>query len=331
MRQTGDRKARRGLAFLRDQKFILLATLIVINVFFGLTSRNFFEVSNYFNMLKQTAMIIITGSAATLLMMTGNFDLSTGSTVACTAVLYTLLATHGVSMLLAAIVAVAVGAVIGVLNGTLVARVGIPPFIATLGMMYIVRGLGLVACNGRSIRENIPANFSALARGTFLGIPIPVYLIVLFVVVFWIIQRRTLLGKYAMAIGGNRNAAFFSGINATAVVFGIYIMVGALAAFSGVMMASRFGAGDPRSGNGFEFDVIVAILMGGTSLNGGKGTVVGTLLGALIVAVLGNGLDMLNVLTFWQSILKGVILVAAILLNEKIFKGVKKAPLALKA
>ncbi len=331
MRQTGDRKARRGLAFLRDQKFILLATLIVINVFFGLTSRNFFEVSNYFNMLKQTAMIIITGSAATLLMMTGNFDLSTGSTVACTAVLYTLLATHGLSMLLAAVVAVAVGAVIGVLNGTLVARVGIPPFIATLGMMYIVRGLGLVACNGRSIRENIPANFSALARGTFLGIPIPVYLIVLFVVVFWIIQRRTLLGKYAMAIGGNRNAAFFSGINATAVVFGIYIMVGALAAFSGVMMASRFGAGDPRSGNGFEFDVIVAILMGGTSLNGGKGTVVGTLLGALIVAVLGNGLDMLNVLTFWQSILKGVILVAAILLNEKIFKGVKKAPLALKA
>ena len=331
MRQTGDRKARRGLAFLRDQKFILLATLIVINVFFGLTSRNFFEVSNYFNMLKQTAMIIITGSAATLLMMTGNFDLSTGSTVACTAVLYTLLATHGLSMLLAAVVAVAVGAVIGVLNGTLVARVGIPPFIATLGMMYIVRGLGLVACNGRSIRENIPANFSALARGTFLGIPIPVYLIVLFVVVFWIIQRRTLLGKYAMAIGGNRNAAFFSGINATAVVFGIYIMVGALAAFSGVMMASRFGAGDPRSGNGFEFDVIVAILMGGTSLKGGKGTVVGTLLGALIVAVLGNGLDMLNVLTFWQSILKGVILVAAILLNEKIFKGVKKAPLALKA
>jgi ribose/xylose/arabinose/galactoside ABC-type transport system permease subunit len=331
MRQTGDRKARLGLAFLRDQKFILLATLIVINVFFGLTSRNFFELSNYFNMLKQTAMIIITGSAATLLMMTGNFDLSTGSTVACTAVLYALLATHGVSMLLAAIVAVAVGVVIGVLNGTLVARVGIPPFIATLGMMYIVRGLGLVACNGRSIRENIPQNFNALARGTLLGIPIPVYLIVLFVVVFWIIQRRTLLGKYAMAIGGNRNAAFFSGINATAVVFGIYIMVGALAAFSGVIMASRFGAGDPRSGNGFEFDVIVAILMGGTSLKGGKGTVVGTLLGALIVAVLGNGLDMLNVLTFWQSILKGVILVAAILLNEKIFKGVKKAPLALKA
>jgi ribose/xylose/arabinose/galactoside ABC-type transport system permease subunit len=320
------RQARSRTGFLRDQKFILLMTLVGINIIFGLTARNFFEASNYFNMLKQTAMIIITGSAATLLMMTGNFDLSTGSTVACTAVLYTLLATHGVSMLAAAVVAVGVGIVIGLANGSLVARVGIPPFIATLGMMYIVRGLGLVACNGRSIRENIPEGFNQLARGTFLDIPIPVYLIAAFVLVFWVLQRKSLLGKYAMAIGGNRNAAFFSGINAAAVVFWIFVMVSALAAFSGVMMASRFGAGDPRSGNGFEFDVIVAILMGGTSLNGGKGTVVGTLLGALIVAVLGNGLDMLNVLTFWQSILKGLILVAAILLNEKILKGVKKAP-----
>jgi len=324
-------QARSRTGFLRDQKFILLMTLVGINIIFGLTARNFLEASNYFNMLKQTAMIIITGSAATLLMMTGNFDLSTGSTVACTAVLYTLLATHGMSMFAAALVAVGVGIAIGLVNGSLVARVGIPPFIATLGMMYVVRGLGLVACNGRSIRENIPEGFNQLARGTILGIPIPVYLIVVFVLVFWVLQRKSLLGKYAMAIGGNRNAAFFSGINAAAVVFWIFVMVSALAAFSGVMMASRFGAGDPRSGNGFEFDVIVAILMGGTSLNGGKGTVVGTLLGALIVAVLGNGLDMLNVLTFWQSILKGLILVAAILLNEKILKGVKKAPALEKA
>jgi ribose/xylose/arabinose/galactoside ABC-type transport system permease subunit len=326
MRQGSNR-----LAFLRDQKFILLMTLVLINVIFGLTARNFFEASNYFNMLKQTAMIIITGSAATLLMMTGNFDLSTGSTVACTAVLYTLLATHGVSMLAAAAVAVAVGIGIGTINGTLVARVGIPPFIATLGMMYIVRGLGLVACNGRSIRENIPEGFNQLARGLLFGIPIPVYLILAFVAVFWLLQKRSLLGKYAMAIGGNRNAAFFSGINASAIVFWIFVMVGALAAFSGVMMASRFGAGDPRSGNGFEFDVIVAILMGGTSLNGGKGSVVGTLLGALIVAMLGNGLDMLNVLTFWQSILKGAILVAAILLNERILRSVKKPAVLLRA
>jgi ribose/xylose/arabinose/galactoside ABC-type transport system permease subunit len=203
-----------GLGILRDQRFLLLVILVVINVLFGLTSRNFFELSNYYNMLKQMAMIAITGSAATILMMTGNFDLSTGSTVACTAVLYTLMATHGVPMAAAAAVAVLAGVLVGGVNGTFVARVGIPPFIATLGMMYIVRGLGLVACNGRSIRENIPQGFSGLARGDVLGVPIPVYLIVLFVLVFWLLEKRSLLGKYALAIGGNRNAAFFSGINA---------------------------------------------------------------------------------------------------------------------
>jgi ribose/xylose/arabinose/galactoside ABC-type transport system permease subunit len=305
-------------AFVRDQKFILFLVFVAINIFFSLSSPNFFEVSNYFNLLKQMAMVMITASAATLLMMTGNFDLSTGSTVAFTAVLYTLLATHGVPLPLAGLVALAAGMGVGAINGTFVARINIPPFIATLGMMYIVRGLALVACNGRSIRENIPARFSQLARGNVLGIPIPVYLIVLFVLVFWGLEKRSLLGKYSMAIGGNRNAAFFSGINAGAIVFWLYFVVGALAAFSGVMMASRFGAGDPRSGNGFEFDVIVAILLGGTSLSGGKGTVIGTLLGALIVAVLGNGLNLLNVLTFWQSILKGAILVAAIIVNRNI-------------
>jgi ribose/xylose/arabinose/galactoside ABC-type transport system permease subunit len=312
--------------FLKNQRFILLMTLLAINVFFALVADDFLESSNYFNMLKQTAMIIITGSAATLLMMTGNFDLSTGSTVACTAVLYTLLATHGVPMPAAAGLVLLVGVVIGLVNGALVARVGIPPFIATLGMMYVVRGLGLVACNGRSIRENIPEGFNQLARGDFLGIPVPVYLIVAFVLVFCVLQEKSLLGKYALAIGGNPSAAFFSGIDARGIVFWIFVMVSTLAAFSGVMMASRFGAGDPRSGTGFEFDVIVAILLGGTSLSGGKGSVVGTLLGALIVAVLGNGLDMLNVLTFWQSVLKGAILVAAILLNEKILKAVNRAP-----
>jgi ribose/xylose/arabinose/galactoside ABC-type transport system permease subunit len=320
------RKDRR--AFLRDPKFILLVTFLVFNVFFGVMSPNYFELSNYYNMLKQMAMIIITGSAATLLMMTGNFDLSTGSTVACTAVLHALLATHGVPMTAAAAVALAAGFLIGAINGTMVARIGIPPFIATLGMMYIVRGAGLVACGGRSIRENIPANFNQLARGEFLGIPIPVYLIAAFVLLFWLLQKRSLLGKYAMAIGGNRNAAFFSGINAGRIVFWIYAMVGTLAAFSGVMMASRFGAGDPRSGNGFEFDVILSILLGGTSLSGGKGSVIGMLLGALIVGVLANGLNMLNVLTFWQSILKGAILVAAILLNEKILQAARKRALA---
>ncbi len=303
---------------LKDQRFVLLLVFVFINIIFTLSSRNFLQLSNYFNMIKQSAMIMMTGTAATLLMMTGNFDLSTGSNLAFSGVLYTLLAVSGVPLFAAALVVVAGGMGFGVVNGVLVSRFNFPPFIASLGMLYIGRGLALVVCGGQSIRIGIPPTFDVLARGNLIGIPIPVLLIILFTLIFWFLQKKTLLGKYAMAIGGNRSAAFLSGINTGRIVLFLYILVGALAAFSGVMTASRIGAGDPRTGTGFELDVIVAILLGGTSLNGGKGSVIGMLLGAMVVTVLGNGLNMMNVLPFWQSILKGAILVLAIVLNDKL-------------
>lgn len=308
----------------KSQKMILLGILLGLNVIFSSLTPNFFQLENYYNMFKQSAMIIITASGATLLMMTGNFDLSTGSNLAFTSVFYTLLATNGTPLLLAALAAIGCGVCFGVVNGTLIVRYHLPPFIATLGMMYVGRGLALITCDGKSIRTNIPADFDYLARGTVLGIPLAVLLIIGFAAIFWFLQTQSLLGKYALAIGGNRNAAFFSGINAGAVIFWLYVIVGALAAFSGVMTASRIGAGDPRTGELFFFDVIVAILLGGTSLKGGKGTVLGALLGALIVTVLGNGLDMLSVLPFWQQVLKGVILVLAVVMNEKLFSRTSK-------
>lgn len=308
----------------KNQKMILLGILLGLNVIFSSLTPNFFQLENYYNMFKQSAMIIITASGATLLMMTGNFDLSTGSNLAFTSVFYTLLATNGTPLLLAALAAIGCGVGFGVVNGTLIVRYHLPPFIATLGMMYVGRGLALITCDGKSIRTNIPADFDYLARGTVLGIPLAVLFILGFAAMFWFLQTQSLLGKYALAIGGNRNAAFFSGINAGAVIFWLYVIVGALAAFSGVMTASRIGAGDPRTGELFFFDVIVAILLGGTSLKGGKGTVLGALLGALIVTVLGNGLDMLSVLPFWQQVLKGVILVLAVVMNEKLFSRTSK-------
>jgi ribose/xylose/arabinose/galactoside ABC-type transport system permease subunit len=318
---------RDSLHFIRDPKFIMLVFFIVLNVYFTLTSPTFFQLENYFNMLKQAAMILITASAATVLMMTGNFDLSTGSNLAFGSVIYAVLAQMGVPLLQAAAIVLLCGLVIGMTNGFLVSKMNFPPFIATLGMMYISRGVALIIAKGTTVREHIPIEITTLARGDFFGIPIPVYLIAVFVAFFFFIEKKTLLGKYAMAIGGNKNAAFFSGINAGAIVFWIYVVVGVLAAFSGMLTTSRLNAGDPRGGFGFEFDVILAILLGGTSLLGGKGSVIGTLLGALVVAVLKNGLDMLNILTFWQSILKGVIFVFAIVLNEKILKKIGKKKL----
>ncbi|MDP3179989.1 MAG: ABC transporter permease, partial [Spirochaetaceae bacterium] len=291
-------------------------------------SEAFFSLENYFNMIKQSAMIIIVASAATLLMMTGNFDLSTGSNLALTGVIYALLLSGGMALWPAAIIALLCGSAIGVVNGLLVSKVEFPPFIATLGTLYVGRGLALILAKGTPVRgELVPLEITTLSRGEVLGIPIPAFFVVFFLIVFVFIEKRSLFAKYAMTIGGNRNAAFYSGINVGKIVFWNYLIVGVLAAFSGLLMSSRLAAGDPRVGVGFEFDVILAILLGGTSLQGGKGSVIGTLIGALIVAVLGNGLDMLNVLTFWQSVLKGVIFVLAIVINEKLLKRVGKKSL----
>jgi ribose/xylose/arabinose/galactoside ABC-type transport system permease subunit len=323
------KQARDFSKIVRDPKFLMLLILVLLNVFFAVSSENYLSVENIFNMLKQSSMVIIVASAATVLMMTGNFDLSTGSNLAFSGVVYTILLVSGVALWPAAILALLCGSVIGVVNGALVSKMEFPPFIATLGTMYVARGLALILANGSPVRgEQVPQGISTLARGEFLGVPIPIYFVLFIVALFMVIEKKSLFAKYAMTIGGNKNAAFFAGINVGAIVFWNYVIVGFLASFAGILTASRLAAGDPRIGVGFEFDIILAILLGGTSLAGGKGSVIGTLIGALIVAVLGNGLDMMNILTFWQSILKGLIFVFAIVINEKVLKNMGRGSLA---
>jgi ribose/xylose/arabinose/galactoside ABC-type transport system permease subunit len=156
---------------------------------------------------------------------------------------------------------------------------------------------------------------------SFIGLPIPIIMAIVGVIIFWILANKSLLGKYAMVIGSNKNAAFLSGINVDAICLWLFILVAALASLAGIMTASRIGAGDARMNEFFFMDVIVAIMLGGTSLTGGKGTITGTLIAALIVIVIGNGLSMLNVLIFWQTVIKGIILIVAVTFNEKILIG----------
>jgi ribose/xylose/arabinose/galactoside ABC-type transport system permease subunit len=186
-------------------------------------------------------------------------------------------------------------------------------------MLFIGKGLALVVCQGQSVRSNLPDHFMAMMRTSFFGIPVPIIMAFVGVAIFWILANKSLLGKYAMVIGSNKNAAFLSGINVNAICLWLFIIVAALASLAGIMTASRIGAGDPRINEFFFMDVIVAIMLGGTSLTGGKGTVTGTLIAALIVIVIGNGLSMLNVLIFWQTVIKGMILIVAVIFNEKIF------------
>ena len=284
-------------------------------------AEHFFQLNNYFNMLKQSSALLITASAATILMMTGNFDLSTGSNLAFSGVLYAQLASSGFPLTLAAAITLAAGICFGIVNGILVAKYDISPFIATLGMLFIGKGLALVVCNGQSVRSNLPDHFSAMMSESFLGVPVPIIMAVAGVAIFWILANKSLLGKYAMVIGSNKNAAFLSGIDVQGICLWLFIIVAALASLAGIMTASRIGAGDPRINEFFFMDVIVAIMLGGTSLTGGKGTIAGTLFAALIVIVIGTGLSMLNVLIFWQTVIKGIILIIAVTFNEKILIG----------
>ncbi len=324
MNRTGKRSTL--LNIVTHPTFILLLVYIVLNVFFIIASNRFFKLGNYVNMIKQSAMVMIVGCGCTFLMMTENLDLSVGSNLALTNIVYTYLAVFGLPFLgmgpiplpLAGIIVIGVGALIGIINGLLVTKLKFESFIATLGMLYVGRGFALATVDGQSIRSNIPDGFGAISNGSLLGIPYLFYFLAFFIVLFVIIQKKTVLGKYAAAIGGNRNAAFFSGINADRIVMTLYIVTGALAGFAGILTASRIEYGDPRTGTGFEFTVLIALLLGGTPMTGGKGTIVGTILGALIITVLGNGLNAMDIVKFWQIVFKGIILLGAIVLHSQL-------------
>ena len=312
------------MGLVNNQNFVLLLIFVALNIYFASSTNSFFQLGNYFNMMTQNAALLLTAAAATLLMKTGNFDLSTTANLAFSGVLYAILATWGIPLTLAALITLCAGACFGIINGVLVTRYDISPFIATLGMMFIGGGSALLICGGQSVRSGLPENFKSLMQAEVFGLPVPILMAILGVSVFWVLAEKTLIGKYAMAIGSNKNAAALAGINVDRTVLGLFVLVAVVASLSGIMTASRIGTGDPRTAEFFFMDVIVAIMLGGTPLTGGRGTVIGTVIAAMIVIVIGNGLNMLGILVFWQTVIKGVILIAAVTINERFsFAGLR--------
>ena len=300
------------------QKAIILGILVLLVIIFTLLSSRFLSSRNLLNIARQTSYIIIAGCAVTFLMISGNFDLSIGSAAALTGVSMALMARAGVPMPVTILAAIGIGLVIGYFNALMVVRFEIPPFIATLGTMLICRGIALIITNGMTIRNGMPDNYKTLGRGEFLGLPFPIWIMLAVIIISVILQNKTVLGKYSVAIGGNKLAAELSGINVKKMIVLLYVIVGGVVGFTGAIMSSRLGIGEPNAGNGFEFDVIIAVILGGTSLAGGEGSVLGMVVGALLIGVIGTGLDMLSVLTFYQSIIKGIVLVGAVLLDQKV-------------
>lgn len=297
------------------QSIVLCAILIAMMIVFALVNPKFLTPINLTNILRQVSLTVITASVITLVMISGGIDLSIGGVLALAGVVAARLAVAGWPLGLALLVGILSGALVGMINGGLIIWTRIPPVIATLGAMYVTRGFAYVLSNGSAIVNGLPDHFGFVSE-SHIGF-LPLIVVIMFIVFgfFQLILTRTLLGKYTYAIGGSIETARLSGIKTNRIKFLLYLLAGTMAGLSGVLMASRLSSGDPNIGIGFEFDVIVAVVLGGTSLSGGEGSLFGTLIGALVVAVLANAMNLMGIGSFYQYIFQGVVLVLAVVVD----------------
>ncbi|RKT82296.1 monosaccharide ABC transporter membrane protein, CUT2 family [Saccharopolyspora antimicrobica] len=286
--------------------------LIVVFVVLSIIAPSFLTADNLFNLGSQTSVNAVMAVGVTLVIITGGIDLSVGSVAALSGVIGVLLmAEYGFNPLIGILGGIAVGAVAGLVNGLLVSVVGLPPFIATLGMLSVGRGLVLIATGAVAV-FGAPESFRLLGQGVINAIPIPVVLIAVVAVLGHLVLTRTRLGRYAYVMGSNMEAARLSGVPVKRYTTLVYVLSGALAGLGGMIAASRINSGQPNFGEGLELDVIAAVVIGGASLFGGRGTVLGSLIGAFLVAVIRNGAVQLNIGTFYQNVLIGVIIWLAV-------------------
>lgn len=290
--------------------------LIVVFVFLSFASPVFLSADNLFNIGSQTAVVAVLAIGMTLVIITAGIDLSVGSVAALSGVLgVMMMADAGLPVPLAIIGGTLVGAICGLVNGVLVSFAGLNPFIATLGMLTVARGLTYIFTNAVAV-FGAPNSFRLLGQGVIGPIPIPILVVLIIAVVGYFVLTRTKLGRYAYAIGSNPEAARLSGIPIRRYLTSVYVISGALAGFGGMIAASRVNSGQPNYGIGLELDVIAAAVIGGASLFGGQGSVVGTLIGAFLIALIRNGSVLLDVNTFYQQVIIGVVIWLAVFWDQ---------------
>jgi ribose transport system permease protein len=308
----------RGAGALRERlsdvvsQLAAAGALIVVFIFLSIASPVFLSADNLFNVGAQTAVVAVIAIGMTLVIITAGIDLSVGSVAALSGVVgVMMMANLGLPVPLAIIGGTLVGALAGLVNGLLVSVAGLAPFIATLGMLTVARGLVYIVTNAQAI-FGAPDSFRLLGQGVIGPIPIPILVIVVVAVAGYIVLSRTRLGRYAYAMGSNLEAARLSGIPVRRYLTSVYVISGALAGFGGMIAASRVNSGQPNFGIGLELDVIAAAVIGGASLFGGQGTVLGTLIGAFLIALIRNGAVLLDVSTFYQQVIIGVVIWLAV-------------------
>ena len=296
-------------------KASILLGLLLLCTFFSFTARNFLTQKNLLNIALQTSIIAIVAIGQTYTITGGGIDLSVGSVVGLSSIVVSMLLVHDVSIPIAILMAIAAGLTCGAINGFIIAYGGSAPFIATLGMLSIARGIVYVACDGVPI-TGLPSEFSVLGAGRAFGtIPVPIIILSVLAVVMGIIFHKSKFGRHIFALGSNENTAYLSGVNTKKVKFMMYLCCSLMAAIAGIILTSRVISGQPNSGEAYETDAIAAAVIGGASMSGGQGSIIGTLIGALMMGVLNNGLNLLGLSYFYQKIAIGMVIIAAVYID----------------
>lgn len=309
------------------RKYFIVGILVMfIGALAIMTNGNSIQPINMINVVRQVSAIGIIAVGMTFVIITLGIDLSVGAILALAAVTASSLAQNTsetmkypnlhLPVVLAVLGGLAVGSAAGFVNGVLISKFRIAPFIATLGMMSVARGLAYIYSGGRPI-SNLKDSYNFIGQGDLFGLPVPVFLFLGVAAVAHFLLNYTRFGRYVYAIGGNEVAARVSGIRIPRLTLLIYTMIGFLAGLSGVLLSARIGSGNPELGLGIELDAITATIIGGTSFKGGIGTIWGTIIGALLIGIINNGLDLLNVSPFMQMVVKGSIIVIAIIIDER--------------
>ena len=306
--------------FEKHEICIAVALLILICLF-SLHSPRFFSVQNFRTILNQITMVFVIAVGMTIVIILGGIDLSAGNLSAFTGMIVTYLLSNGTNVVLAVVIGLCVGMAIGFLNGFLITKIGITDFIVTLAMMSALRGGIFSVTGGYPIHRNIPDSFRFIGQGTVFQIPLLIIIAVIVFIVGHLLLTKFTFGTYVYATGGNKESARLSGVNVDLIKIIGYVTSGLTASMAGIMMSSRLGSGQPTAGDTFLFDAIGATVLGGTSLSGGSGMLIGTAIGVCIIGVISNGLTIMNVSFYYQEIIKGAIIILAVSYNAMRMKN----------
>jgi ribose/xylose/arabinose/galactoside ABC-type transport system permease subunit len=293
-------------------RFTVQIALLLLIIVFSILSDQFLTVSNWLNIIEQSAIIAICAIGATFVIITAGIDLSVGSVVALSGILSAgVIVRNGLPWWIALLVGIAAGTGIGLFNGLSVTRLGLSAFITTLATLSMGRGLTLAYSNGQTL-FGLPPQYTFLGGGDILGVPMPILITILMFILGHLVLSRTVFGHQVYAIGGNREAARLAGIHVRRVELLVYLLAGILSGFAGILLTGRLAAALPTSATGLELEVISAVVIGGASLFGGRGNMIGTFFGVLTIGVLSNGLDLLNVSPFWVQFVQGAVIFLAV-------------------